>query len=346
MRFSGGFQGARARGVTAVPNRFDLNTVDRVEVTMLYENLVDAMMPESPRVERLDPRAGPPTASPLFAEARRAGFVGGHGLSMLVRVVRDGVSSSVLYDAGGAPEGLVHNLDCLGIGAKECSAIVLSHGHWDHTLGLIGLHRRLGRFDLPLILHPDAFLPRATIAPSGKVTRFEPPSRRGLSEAGLEVIESVEPSYVLGGTVLVTGQVARTNDVEIGWPAHHAERDGILKPDPHIWDDQGLVVHLKDRGLVVLSGCAHAGIINTIRHAQAITGVQKVYAVIGGFHLGPRYFHDRIDWVVRELMALEPSLIAPTHCTGYRAAHAIYQRKPDAFVQTTVGTRMTLGGVG
>jgi 7,8-dihydropterin-6-yl-methyl-4-(beta-D-ribofuranosyl)aminobenzene 5'-phosphate synthase len=98
----------------------------------------------------------------------------------------------------------------------------------------------------------------------------------------------------------------------------------------------------KSQGLVMLSGCGHAGIVNTVHHAQAITGIRPVHAVIGGFHLGPTFFHDRIRRVVDALVALEPAVIAPAHCTGYRAAYAVYQQRPDAFVQNTVGTRIVL----
>ena len=95
---------------------------------------------------------------------------------------------------------------------------------------------------------------------------------------------------------------------------------------------------VRGKGLVVLSGCGHAGIVNTVHHAQALTGIQQVHAVIGGFHLGPTFFHTRIQPVVEALIALEPAIIAPAHCTGYQAAYAVYQVRPDAFVQNTVGT--------
>jgi len=326
-----------------VRERIALEPVDRVEITTLYENLVDQTMPGGGVVQRLDGAGGSKIiASRLLGEEGRIGFVGGHGLSLLGRVTRGGITRSLLYDAGGSPGGLVHNLDCLEIDPREWNCIVLSHGHWDHTFGLIGLHERLGRLNFPLTLHPDAYLKRATVAPNGRVNRLVPLSRQGLRDAGLDLIESERPSLVLEGMVLVTGQVERTNEVEIGWPAHHAERHGRLEPDPLIWDDQGVVVHLKHKGLVVLSGCAHAGIVNTVHHAQAVTGIQRVHAVMGGFHLGPSFFHDRIDWVVRELLALEPVVIAPAHCTGYRAANAVYRLRPDAFVQNSVGTRLTL----
>jgi 7,8-dihydropterin-6-yl-methyl-4-(beta-D-ribofuranosyl)aminobenzene 5'-phosphate synthase len=319
-----------------------LEPVDRVEITTLYENLVDQTSPGGGLVERLTPKAGAPIVSTLLAEERRIPFVGGHGLSMLVRMTRHGITRTLLFDAGGSPDGLMHNLDCLELNPRDWNCIVLSHGHWDHTLGLIGLHKRLGRLSFPLTLHPDAYLKRAVVDPDGEIRKLVPLSQQGLRDAGLELIESQQPSFVVEGMALVTGQVARTNDFETGWPAHHAERDGHLEPDPLICDDQGLVLNLRGKGLVVLSGCGHAGIVNTVHHAQAITGIPRVHAVIGGFHLGPTFFHDRIQRVVEALMALEPAIVAPAHCTGYRAAYEVYRRRPDAFVQNTVGTRVTL----
>lgn len=318
-----------------------LQPVDRVEVTVLYENLVDATAPGQGPVERLQTRGGA-IVSDLLAGEPRVQFVGGHGLAMLVSVIRGGIRRTLLFDAGGSPQGLAHNLDCLEITPSDWSCIVLSHGHWDHVYGLIGLRQRLGRLAYPLTLHPDAFLKRAIVEPEGRVRPSVPLSRRGLLDAGLELIETEQPSLVLEGVVLVTGQVARTNDFETGWPAHHAERDGRLEPDPLVCDDQGLVIHLRGKGLVVLSGCAHAGIVNTVAHAQRLTGVERVHAVLGGFHLGPTFFQGRIGPVVDALARLEPAVIAPAHCTGYRAAFAFNQRLPGAYLHSTVGTRVTL----
>ena len=324
----------------------ELAPVDQVEITTLFENLVDLTSPGGGIIERLGVRSGNMVVSKLHDGQRRNPFVGGHGLSMLVRMTRGGVSRSVLFDAGGTPEGLVHNMDCLDISPGDWNCIVLSHGHWDHTLGLIGLHQRLGHLNFPLTLHPDAYLKRATLRPNGEIqARLEPPSQQGLRDAGVELIETKGPSFVVEGMALVTGQVARTNDFETGWPAHHVERNGTLEPDPLICDDQGLVINIKGKGLVVLSGCGHAGIVNTVHHAQAITGVSRVHAVIGGFHLGPTFFHDRIAPVVDALAALNPEVISPAHCAGHLAANAVFQRCPDAFVQNMVGTRITMKGI-
>jgi 7,8-dihydropterin-6-yl-methyl-4-(beta-D-ribofuranosyl)aminobenzene 5'-phosphate synthase len=315
--------------------------VDSVEITTLYENVVDLGVPGGGPVERLRTR-GNGFTSRLLAEEQRTPFVGGHGLGLLVKVTRDGVTRSVLFDAGGSPHGLVHNLDCLEIKPNEWSCIVLSHGHWDHVLGLIGLEERLGTMRLPLVLHPDAFLKRAIMLPNGTLESQSYLSRQGLADAGLALTETEQPSLILEGSILITGQVERTNDYETGWPAHFAERDGQMEPDPLICDDQAIVANVKGKGLVVVSGCGHAGIVNMVTYAKALTGESKVMAIMGGFHLGPAAFHDRIPSVVDALIGFEPAVIAPAHCTGYRAAYQVYERRPDAFVQNTVGTRITL----
>ena len=325
-------------------NTFELPPVDRVEITTLYENLVDSTITGGGQIERLRSVPMDTQVTTLMEDEWRVPLEGGHGLSMLVRVTRNGITRSVLFDAGGTPHGLLHNLDCLELKPEDWNCIVLSHGHFDHTMGLIGLQQRLGRLNFPLTLHPDAFLKRAVIAPNGDTNRLPAISAQGLRDAGLELLETEQPSFVVENMALVTGLVARTNDFEIGWPAHYAERNGALEPDPLVCDDQGLVINLRGKGLVVLSGCGHAGIINTVHHAQAITGVSQVHAVIGGFHLGPAFFHDRINRVVEELVSLEPAIIAPAHCTGYRAAYAVYQARPEAYVQITVGTRISLDG--
>ena len=141
---------------------------------------------------------------------------------------------------------------------------------------------------------------------------------------------------------LVTGQVARTNSFETGWSAHLAERDGGWEQDTLICDDQALVMNVRGKGLVVLSGCGHAGIINCVTYAQALTGVQQVHAVFGGFHLGPDAFMDRVPSVVEALVALNPQVVVPAPCTGYRAQFALQRAMPEAFVQNTVGTHITL----
>jgi len=310
-----------------------LKEVDKVEILTLLDNTIDLLLAGSDKVKRL-----PMTPDALTRESVKAE----HGFAALVTVTKDNTSESLLFDAGLSKHGLTHNMDVLEVNPKEFHTIVLSHGHADHTQGLMGLVERLGTRKMPLLLHPDAFLERKVIFPDGHEINLPPPDRRILSQDGIDFIEERGPSYLLGNLVLVTGQVHRTTAFETGFPLHHALIDSTWQKDPSIHDDQAIVVNVKNKGLVVLTGCGHAGAINTIRQAQELTGVQKVHAVIGGFHLSGPLFEPIISPTVAALKELNPELVVPAHCTGWKAVHAIARELPQAFVQNSVGTRFIL----
>ncbi|MEW6297481.1 MAG: MBL fold metallo-hydrolase [Thermodesulfobacteriota bacterium] len=314
-----------------------LTAVDRVEILTILDNTVDLLLAGSDTVKRL-----PMTPDALTRES----VVAEHGFAALVTVTNGNTSETLLFDAGLSKSGLVHNMDVLEVRPKELHTVVLSHGHADHTQGLMGLVERLGERRMPLLLHPDAFLRRKVLFPDGHEINLPPPDRRLLSHDGIDFIEERGPSYLLGGLVLVTGQVHRTTDFETGFPIHYALINDQWQQDPYIHDDQAVVVNVKGKGLVVLTGCGHAGAINTIRHAQELTGEQQVYAVIGGFHLSGALFEPIIPPTVAALQALHPALVVPAHCTGWKAVHAIARALPHAFVQNSVGTRFVLSAAG
>jgi 7,8-dihydropterin-6-yl-methyl-4-(beta-D-ribofuranosyl)aminobenzene 5'-phosphate synthase len=310
-----------------------LKAVDKVEILTILDNTIDMLLADTDKAKRPPRRPDALSREPLLAE---------HGFAALVTVTSGNTSESLLFDAGLSKKGLIHNMDVLELKPKELHTIVLSHGHADHTQGLMGMVERLGERKMPLLLHPDAFLERKVIFPDGHEINLPPPDRRILSQDGIEFIEERGPSYVLGGLVLVTGQVHRTTDFETGFPIHYALMKGEWQKDPYIHDDQAVVVHVKNKGLVVLTGCGHAGAINTIRHAQELTGIQKIHAVIGGFHLSGALFEPIISPTVAALKEMNPELVVPAHCTGWKAVHAIARELPSAFVQNSVGTRFVL----
>ena len=310
-----------------------LREVDKVEILTVLDNAIDLLMAGTEQVKRF----------PLPPDAlTRESLVAEHGFAALVTATSGNTSESLLFDAGLSKNGLIHNMDVLEIRPKELHAIVLSHGHADHTQGLMGMLERVGSRKMPLLLHPDAFLERKLRFPDGHEINLPPPDRRLLSQDGIELIEERGPSYILSGLVLVTGQIHRATPFEQGFPIHYARIADQWQQDPSIHDDQAVVLHVKNKGLVILTGCGHAGAINTIRYAQELTGVQKVYAVIGGLHLTGALFERIIPPTIAALKELNPALIVPAHCTGWKATHAIARELPEVFVPNSVGTRFML----
>jgi 7,8-dihydropterin-6-yl-methyl-4-(beta-D-ribofuranosyl)aminobenzene 5'-phosphate synthase len=230
----------------------------------------------------------------------------------------------------------------LEIRPQELHSIVLSHGHVDHTQGLLGMIKRLGKRRMPILLHPDAFLNRKIILPDQHEVQSPAPNRHLLEQENIEFIEERGCSYLLESMVLITGQIHRTTEFEKGFPTHYSEINGTWQSDPLIHDDQALVLNVRDKGLVVMIGCGHAGAINSIRYAQKFTGVEKVYALLGGLHLTGAVFEPIIAPNLKALKAIAPRLVMPGHCTGWKAIHAFAREFPDAFVQGSVGTRLVI----
>ncbi|HZD74237.1 MAG TPA: MBL fold metallo-hydrolase [Actinomycetota bacterium] len=308
----------------------ELQQVDAVEVTLVVDNFVDVLMAGSEGVRRFPLAFDWSDGDQLIAE---------HGFSALVTVEAGGRRSSVLYDGGLTPKGLRQNLDVMQVAADDLRAIVISHGHVDHHGGLEGLAARLGR-RLPLIIHPGAWRERKVRFPGGQELRLPPPSMADLEREGLEVVSERGPTLLVDGRVLVSGQVERVTDFETGFPIHLAQApgNGEWEPDPLILDDQNLIVDVAGKGLVIVSGCSHAGAVNVLRNAQRLTGRQPVAGFIGGLHLSGAIFEPLIEPTVREITALGVGRMVPGHCTGWKATHQLARRMPEAFVQPSVGT--------
>jgi 7,8-dihydropterin-6-yl-methyl-4-(beta-D-ribofuranosyl)aminobenzene 5'-phosphate synthase len=297
------------------------------------DNSIDLLMASTDVAKRL-PLGPNPFERPLpMAE---------HGFSVLIKVKQGDKEGQVLFDAGVSRRGLLYNIDALEIDLTDIQAIILSHGHPDHAMGLPGVVDRLGTRNMPLVLHPDAYLERKLVLPNGDEIRVPAPKIADFRRENIEIIEEVGPSMLVDEMILVSGEVARTTDFEQGFPIHYAQHHDSWEPDPLIMDDQCAIINVRDEGLVIITGCGHSGIINTIRNAQAITGIHKVYAVIGGFHLTGALFEPIIPATIAALEEIKPRYVMPGHCTGWSATHQIARAMPEAFIPNSVGTTLIL----
>jgi 7,8-dihydropterin-6-yl-methyl-4-(beta-D-ribofuranosyl)aminobenzene 5'-phosphate synthase len=321
---------------TTALGQFKIAEVDGLEVLSLVDNSVDFLSTVDRKeaqsfrqwTKKRNGQEWTRTHSQLpFAE---------HGFSMLIRVLFRRKTVSILFDTGISTDGVVENAKRMGLNLSEVEYVVLSHGHYDHFGGIVSALKTINKANLPLIVHEDMFKTRGTANNNGTIRTYpEFPTREQLSSA--QLINTKQPYRIGDDMILVTGEIPRETSFEKGFLQHRTLIDGIWQPDPLILDDRAVVFNVKGKGLVVISGCAHTGIINTISYAQRISGIINTYAVIGGFHLAGKENEKRIDQTVKELGRISPKLIVPSHCTGWRAMCAIAKTMPDAFVWNSVG---------
>ena len=321
-----------------------LDQVDRVVVTTVIDNTADMLLPDGGLVRRwgLSGSAGPlPIVPSDVAEGGSTlDFLRAeHGYAALLDVTTGTATHRILYDTGVSPFGLVDNLDRLGVDLTSIEAVVLSHGHFDHVTGLHGLIKRMTRRGVPLVLHPDCWTRRRIVA-GDQVLELPTPSRTALEGSGFAVLEQRHPSFLLDGAVLITGEVPRTTAFETGMPpGHQAWTEGRWQHDPSVHEDQAVVLHVRGRGLVIMTGCGHAGIVNIVRQARRLTGVAPISLLVGGLHLrtGPVVAES-----VAALAETAPTLLMPAHCTSWSAHLALYEAMPDAYRPNAVGSQIEI----
>lgn len=324
--------------------RIPLEPVEAMSITTLVDNVYDVFMPDQGPARRAGPGStrGQLRASTMLDGNVPDQLIAEHGLSLLLTISKGDTTHRLLFDCGVSPDGMIQNMDRLQLDARDLEAVVCSHGHFDHTAGLDGLVRRLGRTNLPVLIHPDFWNRRRVVLPGSEPREIPTTSRSALEGAGFQIIEERQPSFLFENSVLVTGEVDRTTGYEPGFPVQQAWHNDHWEPDPLVLDDQAVIVRLRDRGLVVITGCGHAGVVNITRYACALTGVDQVHAIIGGFHLNGPIFEPLIERTCADLAAIGPSFVVPAHCTGWRAQHAMARVFQERFIPSAVGTSLSL----
>jgi len=310
----------------------DLKEVDKVEVLTLQDNYIDiAAFDSTEIVQRAMPVKDMEIKNSVLAE---------HGFSAVLTIGKGDRPRSMIFDFGFSEHGAAFNADALGVDLSNVETMVLSHGHMDHFGGLVPLAKRVGKRDIELVLHPAAFrTPRYVKITEDLKLHLPPLTEERLREAGVSSVKTKECKALLAGTLLYLGEISRRTEFEKGFPRMFYDDAGEEKWDP-IEDDTAIVAHVKGKGLVILSGCAHAGIINTVRYAQEVTGVEPVHVVMGGFHLTGADFDPIIEPTVEALKKLDPKYVVPTHCTGRKAIMHIEKEMPEEFLLNMSGTKM------
>lgn len=271
------------------------------------------------------------------------------GLSLHLASEKDGAKAQYVLDFGYTPEVINRNFELLNIEPQAINGLILSHGHLDHFGGLQGFvkqHRAQMRDDLALYVGGETVFRTKWIKEGGEAMPWCTLDRAALAAQNVASVCCPQPQALQGA--FTSGYIERSSFEEVTGGSlvedEHfsaAERKGKLVKDTHP-DEHATCYMVKGRGLVVISSCGHTGIINSVKSAMAAANVDKVHAVIGGFHLGPAPL-DCLQHSLRELEALDPDVIVPMHCTGERFIDMLRQRMPDKVVYSNVGSRFTFG---
>jgi len=267
-------------------------------------------------------------------------YLGQHGVSFLLEGISGKERKNILIDVGQNSEALLHNMKIMGISPSIIDAVILTHCHYDHTQGITTMLRHIGKKDLPVIAHTDLFRLHFITEPYHRLVGIMPgDSKNEIERAGGSISLSKEPVMIMPG-IMTTGEVPRRNDFEkVGIALKTIENRNIV--DDGMLDDTSLIANINDIGLVIITGCSHAGIINIVSYAKEITGVSKVEAIIGGLHLVDAA-DDVINRTVKELDTMNVSWISAGHCTGFKAQVKMYHTFGERFSPLHTGMKFTV----
>ena len=350
----------RFRSLLAAPK--EIPTVDRLVMTNLVDNIYD-IFAKGGKVGNVSVKRN----NLPFPYGSDVTLLSEHGLAYHLQSFRGVEEKQILLDFALTPHTLTNNYQGLRVDPAKADALIISHGHVDHYGGLLDLAtslQRHGKTGLTLYAGGrDTFCHRWVVQPDGKTLDYGELKLDALEAQGLKVALAEEPTTV-AGHAMTSGHIARITDFEMSPPAARLEAGatgsgcdatfhfppGTIKVEAKpgdlvkdiFWGEHATAYNVKDRGLVVVSSCGHAGIINSVRQLQKSTGVEKVHAVVGGWHLAP-YPDDIIDKTVGALKEIDPDYLIPMHCTGFRTMMAVQREMPRKLIMPSTGTSVVFG---
>ena len=321
-----------------------MQPVDKLTVHVVVDNTTDML---SSRPGHVTSELRVLMAAGMTELAGEALCSAHHGLSLAVTAHRGAEARTVLFDAGPDPYALERNGRAMHLDFGRIEAVVLSHGHFDHSEGLLKALELIrvsnGGQPVPLHVHPGAFVKRGLRLPSGEFLPFQDvPPRHALENQGARVLVSSEAEEILDGLFFLSGEIPRRS-FERGFQNHYRQAaDGQWESDPWIMDERFLAAHVQGKGIAIFTGCSHAGVVNICRHAQEVFPGVPLYALVGGLHLV--YPNEGIiPETIAELRTFGLRVIIPGHCTGWRAVHALIEAFGEEIVDPlAVGSRQTL----
>lgn len=259
-------------------------------------------------------------------------YLGQHGVSFLITSEREGIIKTVLVDVAQNPSALLENMGMMDIEPTWIDAIVLTHCHYDHTQGLARVITEIGKRDIPVIAHPDIFRLNFVRDPHLRhVGVMDADKRANIEDAGGTLYLTRDPLEIMPG-LITTGQVERTTDFEeVGISLFTIDNDQV-KPDLML-DDISVIANVKDKGLVIVTGCSHAGIVNIVKQATKVSETRKIHGIIGGLHLieAMGAAEIRIKKTAQALKEYDPDWVYAGHCTGFKAQVELYTTFEDRF---------------
>ena len=333
--------------------------LDRLDLLVVVDNETDSLssigtgIPQAPEIlghlGRIEPTTGP--GGHQCYEVFDHLCVACHGFSVLATAQRGDDQHRILFDVGPYGDVWLDNAERLGVDLASIAEVFLSHWHWDHSgalpvvvAAIADARAAAGLAPVVVDLHPDRPDQRGVEAlPGVLITLPQEPTFEELRAAGGDVVTHADAHLVGGGLVLAGGEIARVTAYETGLAGHHSLRHGEFVADPLILDERYLAAEVAGRGVTILSACSHAGVVNACLDAKAAFPGSGVDVVLGGYHLAGSGMEDRIEATVRDLVDLVgPAVIAPGHCTGWRAKTELQRAFTGRYGPSVVGSAYAL----